>query len=69
MRGDEPTVGLMFRKERMDPQHTRQEKARRMADANLNRQDLVEKLEALVAQYNAGSIDAETFRGAEGFRR
>jgi type I restriction enzyme R subunit len=41
-----------------------EEKARSMADANPTRQGLVEKLEALVAQYNAGSIDAETFFAA-----
>jgi type I restriction enzyme R subunit len=41
-----------------------EEKARKMADANPTRQGLVEKLEALVAQYNAGSIDAETFFAA-----
>jgi type I restriction enzyme R subunit len=32
-----------------------------MSDANPSRQSLVEKLEALVAQYNAGAIDAEKF--------
>jgi type I restriction enzyme R subunit len=41
-----------------------EEKARKMADANPTRQGLVEKLEALVAQYNAGSIDAEKFFAA-----
>ena len=32
-----------------------------MAEANPTRQGLVEKLEMLVAKYNAGSIDAEKF--------
>jgi len=36
-------------------------KARKMAEANPTRVDLVEKLEKLVAEYNAGSIDAEKF--------
>lgn len=38
-----------------------EEKANKMAEANPTRQGLVEKLEKLVAQYNAGSIDAEKF--------
>lgn len=38
-----------------------EEKANKMAKANPTRQGLVEKLEKLVAQYNAGSIDAEKF--------
>ena len=41
-----------------------QDKARKMAEANPTRQGLVEKLEMLVAEYNAGSIDAETFFAA-----
>lgn len=36
-------------------------KTRKMAEANPTRVDLVEKLEKLVAEYNAGSIDAEKF--------
>lgn len=36
-------------------------KAKKMAEANPTRQDMVEKLEDLVAEYNAGSIDAERF--------
>ena len=36
-------------------------KAKKMAEANPTRQDMVEKLEELVAEYNAGSIDAERF--------
>jgi type I restriction enzyme R subunit len=36
-------------------------KARKMAEANPTRVDLVEKLEKLVIEYNAGSIDAEKF--------
>jgi type I restriction enzyme R subunit len=36
-------------------------KAKKMAEANPTRQDMVEKLEQLVAEYNAGSIDAERF--------
>ena len=38
-----------------------EEKAAALANANPTRQGLVEKLEILVAQYNAGSIDAATF--------
>lgn len=38
-----------------------EEKAKKMAKANPTRQDMVEKLEELVAEYNAGSIDAERF--------
>jgi len=38
-----------------------EEKARRMAAANPTRINLVERLERLVADYNAGSIDAERF--------
>ena len=38
-----------------------EEKVRVMTDANPTRKGLVEKLEMLVAQYNAGSIDAEKF--------
>lgn len=38
-----------------------EQKAKRMAEANPTRQDMVEKLEELVAEYNAGSIDAERF--------
>lgn len=38
-----------------------QEKVKKMAEANPTRVHLVEKLEKLVAQYNAGSIDAEKF--------
>jgi type I restriction enzyme R subunit len=36
-------------------------KVKKMAEANPIRVDLVEKLEKLVAEYNAGSIDAEKF--------
>ncbi|MFG1419980.1 type I restriction endonuclease subunit R [Xanthobacter sp. V0B-10] len=36
-------------------------KTRQMAEANPTRIDLVEKLEKLVAEYNAGSIDTERF--------
>ncbi|MFZ4748594.1 MAG: type I restriction enzyme endonuclease domain-containing protein, partial [Sphingomonas sp.] len=36
-------------------------KARQMAEQNPTRHDLVEKLEELVAAYNAGSIDAQAF--------
>lgn len=36
-------------------------KARKMADSNPTRQHLVERLEKLVADYNAGSVDAEQF--------
>ncbi len=39
-------------------------KARKMAEMNPTRVDLVEKLEKLVADYNAGSIDAEKFFAA-----
>lgn len=38
-----------------------EEKVKNMAEANPTRIDLVEKLEKLVAEYNAGSIDAEKF--------
>ncbi len=38
-----------------------EDKVRKMAEANPTRQGLVEKLEVLVAQYNAGSIDAARF--------
>jgi type I restriction enzyme R subunit len=38
-----------------------EDRVKKMAEANPTRQGLVEKLEILVAQYNAGSIDAETF--------
>jgi len=38
-----------------------EERAKKMAEANPTRQDMVEKLEKLVAEYNAGSIDAERF--------
>lgn len=38
-----------------------EEKARKMAAANPTRQHLVERLEKLVADYNAGSVDAEQF--------
>lgn len=42
--------------------------ARKMAEANPTRVKLVERLEKLVAQYNAGSIDAERFfEGLKGF--
>jgi type I restriction enzyme R subunit len=41
-----------------------QDKARKMAEANPTRQHLVERLEKLVADYNAGSIDAEQFFAA-----
>lgn len=37
------------------------DKARKMAEANPTRQHLVERLEKLVADYNAGSVDAEQF--------
>ncbi|MFM0519883.1 MULTISPECIES: type I restriction endonuclease subunit R [Caballeronia] len=36
-------------------------KLKKMAEANPTRVDLIEKLEKLVAEYNAGSIDAEKF--------
>jgi type I restriction enzyme R subunit len=39
-------------------------KAKQMAEANPTRHDLVEKLEEMVAAYNAGSIDAEAFFAA-----
>lgn len=38
-----------------------EDKARKMAEANPTRQHLVERLEKLVAYYNAGSVDAEQF--------
>lgn len=38
-----------------------EEKARKLATANPTRQHLVERLEKLVADYNAGSVDAEQF--------
>ncbi len=38
-----------------------EDKARRMTEANPTRKHLVERLENLVAAYNAGSVDAETF--------
>ncbi len=38
-----------------------EEKAEEMARANPTRKELVERLEELVAEYNAGSIDAEAF--------
>jgi type I restriction enzyme R subunit len=38
-----------------------EDKVKKMAKANPTRIDLVEKLEKLVADYNAGSIDAEKF--------
>jgi type I restriction enzyme R subunit len=38
-----------------------EEKAKKMAEVNPTRQDMVERLEELVAEYNAGSIDAERF--------
>lgn len=38
-----------------------EDKARKMAEANPTRQHLVERLEKLVADYNAGSADAEQF--------
>lgn len=38
-----------------------EEQARKMAEANPTRVQLVERLEKLVAEYNAGSIDAERF--------
>jgi type I restriction enzyme, R subunit len=41
-------------------------KAKEMADQNPTRQHLVEKLEELVAAYNAGSIDAQAFFDALG---
>jgi type I restriction enzyme R subunit len=39
-------------------------KAKAMAEANPTRDDLVEKLEEMVAEYNTGSIDAEAFFAA-----
>jgi type I restriction enzyme R subunit len=41
-----------------------EDKARKMAEANPTRQHLVERLEKLVADYNAGSVDAEQFFAA-----
>lgn len=38
-----------------------EDKARKMAEANPTREHLVERLEKLVADYNAGSVDAEQF--------
>lgn len=38
-----------------------EDKARKMATANPTRQHLVDRLEKLVAAYNAGSVDAEQF--------
>lgn len=38
-----------------------EEKVKKMAEANPTRVNLVERLEKLVAEYNAGSIDAEKF--------
>jgi type I restriction enzyme R subunit len=38
-----------------------EEKVKQMAEANPTRVNLVERLEKLVAEYNAGSIDAEKF--------
>jgi len=38
-----------------------EDKAKKMAEVNPTRQDIVEKLEKMVAEYNAGSIDAERF--------
>jgi type I restriction enzyme R subunit len=38
-----------------------EDKAQKMATANPTRQHLVERLERLVADYNAGSVDAEQF--------
>lgn len=38
-----------------------EEQARKLAEANPTRQHLVERLEKLVADYNAGSVDAEQF--------
>lgn len=38
-----------------------EDKARKMAEANPTRQPLVERLEKLVADYNAGSVNAEQF--------
>lgn len=38
-----------------------EEQARKMAEANPTRVQLVERLEKLVAEYNAGSIDAQRF--------
>ncbi|KNY09275.1 DEAD/DEAH box helicase [Achromobacter piechaudii] len=38
-----------------------EDKVKKMAEVNPTRVDLVEKLEKLVAEYNAGSIDAEKF--------
>ena len=41
-----------------------EEKAAQLAGQNPTRKDLVERLETLVAAYNAGSIDVEAFFGA-----
>jgi type I restriction enzyme R subunit len=41
-----------------------EKKANEMAEVNPTRQDLVDRLETLVADYNAGSIDAEAFFAA-----
>lgn len=41
-----------------------EDKARKMAEANPTRAHLVERLEKLVAEYNAGSIDQEKFFAA-----
>ena len=41
-----------------------EDKAQKMAKANPTRQHLVERLEKLVADYNAGSVDAEQFFAA-----
>ena len=38
-----------------------EEKAKALAEANPTRVQLVEKLEKLVAEYNAGALDAERF--------
>lgn len=38
-----------------------EEKARKLAEDNPTRQHLVERLERMVAEYNAGSVDAEQF--------
>ncbi|MBI4045494.1 MAG: DUF3387 domain-containing protein, partial [Devosia nanyangense] len=38
-----------------------EDKARKMTEANPTRQHLVERLEKLVADYNAGSVDTEKF--------
>ncbi len=38
-----------------------EDKARKLAEDNPTRQHLVERLEKLVAEYNAGSVDAEQF--------